>query len=295
MPNNLSHKYIHVNGIQLAYYEHGSGPLLICLHGFPDTADTFAGLLEPLAAAGYRVIAPFMRGYYPSAIAADGDYSLPTLARDVLALIDALYEGEGPAQASVIGHDWGGLAAYHAANLAPATIRQLVVMAVPHMGSAKMSWQQFKNIWYTLFFQLPFIPEWLIRRNNFSFINFIYRLWSPSWDDANANIDAFKHVLRQPNCLAATLAYYRCMVRHPTAESKALLTQSTSVPALWIMGADDRCVDVGQVNNLAAAFTAGVELVVLPHTGHFPHCEQPAAVLAKLLAFLDPAAGSAQP
>jgi len=283
---NLPLKKITVNGIELAYYEKGSGRLLICLHGFPDTAYTFAAMAEKFSEQGYRIVAPFMRGYYPSEQAPDGDYTLPTLARDVLALIDALYEGEGAATAAVIGHDWGGLAAYHAANLAPEKITALTAMAIPHMGSAKTSWQQFKNMWYTLFFQLPKIPEWFVARNNFRFIEFIYRLWSPSWAHSEKNIDAFKDVLRHPGCLEATLGYYRCLIRRANKESNALMKQKTAVPALWINGIEDRCVDVGQVRYIDQSFTRGVELVVVQGAGHFPHLEKPALVQEKILAFL---------
>lgn len=277
------------NGIEFSYYEKrpvdDKAPLVLCLHGFPDTAYTFIELAEELAAAGYRVVVPFMRGYYPTAQPSDGDYSLPTLARDVAALIEALYEGEGEPRAALIGHDWGGLSAYHTANLVPARVTSLTVLAVPHMGSAKMSWQQFKNIWYTLFFQLPKLPEYVIRRKNFRFIDFLYRLWSPNWGDSSAHREAIKSVMSHPGAVEATLGYYRCMVQKPTDESKQLLRQSTSLPALWVMGQEDRCVHIGQVDNLEAAFTAGVELFTVS-AGHFPHSEKPAEVTAKILQFL---------
>ena len=279
-------KTVTVNGIELGYYEKGQGPLVLCLHGFPDTAKGMLPMLEYLAGEGYRAVAPFLRGYYPSALAPDGDYGLPTLARDMLALIDALYEGEGDAKASVIGHDWGGLIAYHGANLAPEKIHTLTVLAVPHMHSAKMNWQQFKNIWYTLFFQLPYLPEYIVSRNHFAFIDKLYRLWSPSWQSSADSIGYFKEMLAQPKVLEATLAYYRCMVRKATPEAKALLVQKTDVPALWFMGREDGCVDVSQVKDIASSFPQGVDLHVVDGAGHFPHCEKPEVVYAALGPFL---------
>src|SRR5690606_4202598 len=74
-----------LNGIDFAYYELGEGPLLLCLHGFPDSADTFLGIAPALAAAGYRVVMPYLRGYYPSGLSAQQDYSMMAIGRDVLA------------------------------------------------------------------------------------------------------------------------------------------------------------------------------------------------------------------
>src|SRR5262245_36918533 len=104
-------KYITANGLQFAYYEVGSGPLILLLHGFPDTAHTWFDVQPQLAASGYRVVAPFMRGYSPTKTPADGSYSALNLGRDVLELIKVL----GESQAIVIGHDWGAFAAYAAA------------------------------------------------------------------------------------------------------------------------------------------------------------------------------------
>jgi pimeloyl-ACP methyl ester carboxylesterase len=107
---------IRANGVHFAYFDAGQGPLVLCLHGFPDTAWSFVPLLERLAAAGYCAVAPFMRGYPPSGPAPDGDYRVITLGRDALALIEAL----GAQRAVLVGHDWGAAATYIAAALAPA-------------------------------------------------------------------------------------------------------------------------------------------------------------------------------
>ena len=110
---------IRANGVHFAYLDAGQGPLVLCLHGFPDTAWSFVPLLERLAAAGYRAVAPFMRGYPPSGPAPDGDYRVITLGRDALALIEVL----GAQRAVLVGHDWGAAATYIAAALAPERVR----------------------------------------------------------------------------------------------------------------------------------------------------------------------------
>jgi pimeloyl-ACP methyl ester carboxylesterase len=123
-------KRITANGLAFSYVEWGDprGPLVLCLHGFPDSPATWNDLAPGLARAGYRVVAPWTRGYYPSEVAVDGDDSAATLGRDALALIGAL----GAKQAVLIGHDWGALAAYAAATLAPERVSKLVVVAIPH-------------------------------------------------------------------------------------------------------------------------------------------------------------------
>src|SRR5947208_7079442 len=114
-----------VNGVELAYLEDGpaDGPLALCLHGFPDSAHTFRFLLPTLAGAGFHTVAPFMRGYAPSAVPADGAYDPGALAADVNALHEAL---GGDERAVLIGHDWGAITTYAASALAPDRWRRLV-------------------------------------------------------------------------------------------------------------------------------------------------------------------------
>src|ERR1700761_8506930 len=106
--------YVDANGLKFAYLEEGTGPLVLLLHGFPDTAHTWDDLRPRIAAKGYRAVSPFMRGYHPTEVP-DRDPNQETLARDPLALIDAL----GATEAIVIGHDWGASAAYGSAALGP--------------------------------------------------------------------------------------------------------------------------------------------------------------------------------
>src|SRR4030095_5324282 len=124
---------VRTNGIDFHYLELGSGPLVLCLHGFPDNAYTYRYLLPALAAAGFRAVAPFMRGYAPTSAAPDGRYQSVLLAQDTVALITAL----GAERAFLVGHDWGAQATYGAAVLAPERIVRIVTLAAAHPGAAR--------------------------------------------------------------------------------------------------------------------------------------------------------------
>src|ERR1700757_2951488 len=126
--------FVEANGLKFAFLEEGSGPLVLMLHGFPDTAHTWDDLRPRIAANGYRAVSPFMRGYHPSAIP-DRDTDQETLARDPLALIEAL----GASEAIVVGHDFGAAAAYGAAALGPDRVQKLFTIAIPHPATLKPS------------------------------------------------------------------------------------------------------------------------------------------------------------
>ena len=283
-------KKIEANGIQFSYLEKGldaknsdkKRPLVLCFHGFPDTAYTFEQTLSRLAEAGYWAVAPFMRGYYPSGLAPDDDYSTLRLAEDVLALIDAF----GVDDAIVIGHDWGGFAAYTAANMQPEKISKLVVMCIPHMNQTVMSWQQLKKSWYVFYFQLPWVAERKIPENNYQFIDQLYRTWSPYWRSAEFALEPVKKALSMPGGLTALIGYYRAMIRNSTKQQRDLMTQQTGVPTLFFAGEADGSVGMDQFARIEKAFTNDFEFVSYPGVGHFPHRENFEEFSAKVLAFL---------
>lgn len=279
---SLELKYITANGIRFAYHEAGSGPLVLCLHGFPDTAQSYAQLLPALAAAGFRAVAPYMRGYAPTGLAPDGDYSTTALGRDVLALIEAL----GAKDAALVGHDWGAYAAYCAANLDAARIRRLVLMSVPHIGGAVQSLKQLRRSWYIWFFQLSGLPERRVARDNFAFIDRLYRDWSPSWSVTEADLRPVKQALTAPGGLAAAIGYYRAMFRHSTRQGWALLSAKTSPPTLLLSGAVDGAVGPEVFGRSKEAFTGPFEFRLLPGVGHFPHREAAGVVTPMMVDFL---------
>ena len=272
---------VSVNGVDIAYLERGEGPLVVCLHGFPDSAYSFELMLETLAEAGYHAVAPFLRGYYPSGLALDGDYSIPTVAGDILGLIDLL----GAGKASIIGHDWGGFTAYAAANIAPEKIQHIVVMAVPHMHVTAMNWAQFKKSWYVMLFQLPWLPERLVAHNNFAFIDRLYRDWSPNWDQRHFNLAPVKRALAIAGGLKAALGYYRAMIRGSKAEHRAVMKRQTSTPSLWIAGTVDGSIGIEQFLGIEAAFTGRFEIIKIEGAGHFVHREARQQVENKILDF----------
>lgn len=277
----LALQTIDVNGIDIAYLACGEGPLVLCLHGFPDSAYSFEGMLETLAGEGYRAVAPFLRGYYPSGLAPDDDYSIPAVARDILGLVDLL----GGGKASIIGHDWGGFTAYTAANMAPEKIQRIVVMAVPHMHVTAINWQQLKKSWYVMLFQLPWLPERLVARDNFAFIDQLYRDWSPNWDAQYFKLEPVKRALAIAGGLTAALGYYRAMIRGSKAEHRKIMERQTSVPALWIVGTADGSVGIEQFSGIEAAFTDSFDIMKVEGAGHFVHREARQQVENKIVDF----------
>ena len=271
--------------------EAGDGPLVLCLHGFPDHARSFRHQLPALAAAGYRAVAPAMRGYAPTGAAPDGYYQSAALAEDAVALIEAL----GYEDAIVFGHDWGALAAYGAALAAPKRVRKLIAAAVPYgaqVSTAFMtSYDQQRRSWYMFFFQTPF-ADMALAHDDFAFIERLWRDWSPGWTYPADEMAALKETFRQPGVAAAALGYYRAML-DPARQSPALaslqgrmMMEPIEVPGLMLHGADDGCMGRELVEGMASYFPRGLRVEIVPSAGHFLHQEAPEHVNALILDFL---------
>jgi pimeloyl-ACP methyl ester carboxylesterase len=276
-------KTVTANGLEFAYLEAGKGPLVLLLHGFPDTAETFAAVLPELAAAGFHAVAPFQRGYHPSAIPVDGDYSILALGQDALGIMEAL----GEQSAAIVGHDWGASAAYAAANLAPQRVRKLVTIAIPHPRLLRPSLKLFRRAPHFLLFQLGGFARWYLQRRDFAYVDHLYAYWSPNWQAPKHEIERVKAGLRRPGRVAAALGYYAALfagTRDP--EKQALLRRRTSVPTLAFAGGSDGALDVALYDSMPAAFSGPYQGVVFPDAGHFLHREQPENFRNKLLEFL---------
>ena len=296
--DDLQPRYIRANGMEFAYLESGGDaadgevagarPLVLCLHGFPDTAWSMAGLVRKLSAAGFRAVAPFMRGYPPGALPDDRDYSGLALGRDVIALVEHF----GAQDAMVVGHDWGALAAYSAAALRPDRIKRIVTAAVPHPRRflLRPSREQLRASHYMFKFQLPGWPERRIRENDFAWLRDLARSWSPGWEPTEEYFGPVKAAFSDPQRLKAALGYYRALpLSLLRREAWQFLLKPVYVPARVIYGENDACILPASFLDQEHLFGDKYELVGIPKVGHFMHLEAPDEFAERVIGFLKPA------
>lgn len=277
-------RFIGANGLEFGLLEAGplDGELLLFAHGFPDTAWSFEPVLLALAESGYRVVAPFMRGYLPTGIPADGDYRVTTLARDLIALIDEL----GAPHAVIVGHDWGAVAAYTAAAMRPDRVRAVVCAAIPHLRrfllrpTAAQLWRSR----YMLRFQWP-DAESMLAANDFAALRALAQTWSPG-ADLSATLAPVTGGFADRARLSAALGYYRALPSHLFAsETSQLVMQPTPVPACVIHGGQDGCMGPEMFAGQSHLFAAGLQSTCFERAGHFMQVEQPARFAETVLSF----------
>ena len=271
---------------------HGRGPLVVCLHGFPDHARSFRHQVPALVDAGYRVLVPTLRGYEPSSQTADGHYHMLDLANDLIAWIDELGEHE----ARVIGHDWGAIIAYTAAALAPDRLRSMVTIAVPHMrrflpATKTVMPAQLRRSWYALFFQVRGLSDVVMRWKGDAIIDKLWRDWSPGWTPEPGELEAVQATFALPGVRRAAMKYYRGLfssLSQCSRESWKLLSRKTAVPTLSITGALDGCVDtrMHDFGDWEQDYLAESRVLRVERGGHFVHQERPQEVNAEILAWL---------
>lgn len=280
----LSHR-----DLQFSALEQGEGPLVLCLHGFPDCYQSFRHQLPFLAKRGFRAVSVSLRGYEPASQPKNGDYSLESIANDVIAFIDQLDEKK----VHLVGHDWGAAITYTAGAAAPERFHSLTTMAVPHSGrfvnDAFLKPKQAMLSWYMLFFQLRGVADYTVRRDNFAFIRWLWRVWSPNWCPEDSVLAEVIETLRQPGVQRSALAYYREALspkRLPlTPARRAANAYAVEVPTLALTGRNDGCIDCEIFKTLCRDedFPSGLEVHVVEDAGHFLHQEQPDQVNALLL------------
>ena len=287
----MDQRTVTANGIEFTYLGEGpeEGPLALCLHGFPDTAHTWRHLLPRLATAGYRAVAPFLRGYAPTAIPSDGRYDTGTLALDACALHEAL---GGTGDAVLIGHDWGAGATYGAAALEPERWRRVVAGALPPFPAVAegfFRYDQLRRSWYVFFFQTPF-AEIAVAQDGYTLIDRLWADWSPGYD-GTSDAARVKEALGTPERVAAAVGYYRAMFAGPpddaaAAEAQAAGNSPTPQPTLYLHGADDGCMGLDIIGPVADHLGPGSAVEVVEGAGHFFHLERPDVVNDLILGFL---------
>jgi epoxide hydrolase 4 len=230
---------VEVNGVVLHVAEAGPkhGRLILLLHGFPEYWEAWEGYFEPLVAAGYHVVAPDQRGYNlsdkPSKV---GAYDLSTLAADVIGLADHF----GRRCFTVVGHDWGGLVGWWIATHHAERLEQLVVLNAPHPSiwreAMRSHPEQRRRSWYVRFFQLPFLPEALLRQSGFKALADSVRRRARPDTVTPAALERYRAAWRAPGALTGMLNWYRAFWRKdlPASAGVRLMT-----PLLLIWGERD--------------------------------------------------------
>ena len=259
----------------------GEGEPVLLLHGFPDCHQNWAGQVDALAAAGFCAVAPALRGYAPSCLAADGDYSLRAAVEDVVSFAEQL-----GGQVHLVGHDWGAVVTYLAAARSPELFRSISALAIPPIkrlpGALLKVPEQVLLSAYMQFFQLPLVPEWVLRRDDLSGVEWLWQRWSPDWD-GGLYLEQAKDVLSQPGVLTAALSWYRHLPRVWTdahREARAWLMMPVNVPTMVMVGKKDGCMTPRLLDHALVEkdFPAGLQVEQVAGAGHFLHLERPERV-----------------
>ena len=277
------------NGLHFAALEAGpvDGPLALFLHGYPDSATTWQHQLPAFADAGYRAIAPWLRGYPPSEIPPQGAYyDRATLALDIAEIIKVLSPDK---PCVLIGQDWGAAIGYGVLAAFPQLVARSALLAVPHpaqvRATLKRSPKHALRSFHWFLFQLPWLPEWLCARRDYQFLETLWQLWSPDFDDAT-HVAEIRRSMATPGALQASLAYYRAMFGRRNADPalaalRAQLEAPISVATRVLCGDHDMRKEMLEAQR--HYFTADYEWTTVSNAGHFLHRERPDTVNALLL------------
>ncbi|PZR09805.1 MAG: hypothetical protein DI536_20915 [Archangium gephyra] len=284
----VTHHTIALSKLRMHYVDAGEGPLVVLLHGFPENWWSWRYQIQPLVDAGFRVIAPDLRGYGDTD--KHGPYDIDTITDDVCQLISAL----GFGKVKIVGHDWGGAVAWHLASKRPEFCERLTVMNCPHpviMREAlinKPSWPQLKKSWYFFFFQLPLLPEWLLTRRDAQ--GTVRTIKGSSIDRSHFSAEEmrpFRDGIQKPGAAKAMIGWYRHIVREGlTNPFNPPAYEQIDVDTLLIWGMKDPALGYTELVPGTEKHVPKLKLVQVPDCGHFVQAERPDAVNPALISFL---------
>ncbi len=281
----IEHRYAQLGDVRLHYVEVGEGPLVVLLHGFPQFWYMWRFQIPALAGAGFRVVAPDMRGYNlsekPRGVSS---YRVELLAQDVERLILACGE-EG---AVVVGHDWGAAVAWVTAMMYPERVKRLGILNVPHperFARGLLRPAQLLRSSYMFFFQIPRLPEKGLVVGDFASLRYALRneqMHPGAFTDED--IERYVEALARPGALTAALNYYRALFRRNPLKARALLRR-IEAPVMVIWGERDRYLgkDLAEPD---PPWVPNLRVERLPDASHFVAEDRPDEVNLLLIEFL---------
>jgi len=237
------------------------GPVVVLLHGFPQRNDSWNAVIDRLTAAGYRCLAPNQRGYSPGARPPRRrDYRMSELVADVGALIDA----SGAQRVHLVGHDWGAAVAWGVAAELPDRLATVSPVSVPHPAAflkALLTSRQGLASWYMGFFQLPWLPEWLLTRGRGALA--AKSLRRSGQTAAAAQRDA--RAMAEPGAMTGGLNWYRGLPLSNVRDSN----QQIGVPTMYVWSDDDIALKPKAARNTARYVDADYRFEVLEGVSHW--------------------------
>ncbi len=287
----ITHTDRYTNGIRLHCVQAGlrDGPLVILLHGFPEFWYGWRHQIGPLAEAGFRLLAPDQRGYNrsekPKGMAS---YQIEALAADAVGLI----ETEGRQTASLVGHDWGAVVAWEAALRYPEKVEKLAILNVPHpdimQRTLRSSLQQLIKSWYIFFFQIPFLPEAMLRTDDWKPVVQMLQQSGLPGAFTEEDIEAYRCAWWQKDAMTCMLNWYRAILRRSLQASwnpQQIHLRRVSVPTLMLWGVQDIALSQQMAQPSIALCESG-ELVLFENATHWVQHDEAAAVNQRLIHFL---------
>jgi pimeloyl-ACP methyl ester carboxylesterase len=274
----IEHQFVEANGLRFHVASCGAGEdLALCLHGFPECWYSWRLQLPLLARLGYRAWAPDLRGYggsdRPQGM---HEYAIEKLMDDVAGLIDA----SGAKETVLVAHDWGGVIAWYFALRRIRPLSRLIVMNLPHPAIfervMRTGWRQRLRSWYVLFFQIPWLPERLLRMRRASAVTEAFRGMAVDKSRFPEEVlDVYRRAALEPGALTAMINYYRALVRGGGARRQTSLGfPRIELPTLMIWGEQDSALGK-ELTYGTEAFVPDLTLKYLPHASHWVQQDAP--------------------
>lgn len=251
----------------IAIWERGIGPTVVCIHGFPDHAVGMLPLAESIARSGFRALCIALPGYYPSGPAPNGEYGIPAVSADVITVLDTL----GIQQASIVGHDWGAGLGYFLAARFPERLSCLVALSVPHgagFSARRRVYGELRTAWYAHF--LAYSPHAAVAAVERTWLTALAQDWSPGFHRVEWP-DILDFLCRREVIEAVCRYYYLDL-------SGDLQPEQVLVPTTVIHGGQDGCIRPALFEGLEEWFASMLARHLIVDAGHWPHLESPERV-----------------